>query len=89
MTEVKTEKLELSRSDKLAGIVSLLCITFKRMTVVVAEDDDGLMAIGVNVSWPGTAHIPHIGLSAARHHAVNRMEDLRTRRYAKPNRVSA
>jgi hypothetical protein len=74
-----TNDLGVSESEERNGVVGLLAITYKRLTIVVAEGSDDLIATGSNVAWPDTPHRPHIGLALAREKAIDNLQSLRVR----------
>jgi hypothetical protein len=76
---VAVEDLGVSESEEKAGVAGLLAITYRRLTIVVAEDDDGLISAGVNVSWPTQTHEAHFGLAAARQKAIAGLVQCRAR----------
>jgi len=63
---VRAEELGIDASEEELGVVHIRCITLKRMTIVVIEASDGLMAVGFNAPWPWQAHDPVIGKAKAR-----------------------
>lgn len=83
---VRDSDLALSDAERRSGIVKLKAITWKRMTIIVAEADDGVIAVGTNVSWPGTRHNSSTAISIARDHAINRLAELRERRPVRQSR---
>ncbi|WP_139247699.1 hypothetical protein [Hyphomicrobium sp. CS1GBMeth3] len=76
----ETNDLGVSETEERLGIVGLLAITYKRMTLVIAEDDEGLMATGWNCPWPGQENRPHYGLAMARQKAIDGLLHARARR---------
>ena len=75
-----TDDLGVSQSEERLGITGLLAITYKRLTLVIAEDDEGLTAVGCNSPWPGQDHRPHFGLAAARQKAIDNLMQIRAHR---------
>lgn len=88
--KVRDEPLTITDDERDSGVVGAVAITYKRLTIVILESQEGFLAVGSNASWPTGSHAPHLGLAAARHHASERLATLRDRNgYCRPRRVPA
>jgi len=76
---VRAEELGIDASEEELGVVDIRCITLKRMTIVVIEANDGLMAVGFNAPWPWQVHDAVIGKAMARQKALTGLTLMRER----------
>lgn len=74
--QAETSRLQLNDVEIEAGVVAGHIIKFKRMTLVVLEDGDGLMVAGVNSPFPNSQADPTLGLNRARAVAIRSFESL-------------
>lgn len=78
--DVDFKRLSVGAHEETLGVVGLLAITHKRVTIVIAEDNEGIFAVGTNASWPDQDHRPRYGLALARDRALRNLEVLQDKR---------
>jgi len=66
---VEAEELGIDASEEADGVVHIMAISFRRTTVVIMQDADGVIGIGSSIAWPRGRFDPDIGRAKARRNA--------------------